>query len=150
MNISLPPLRERKEDIPLLVEHFVNTAGYPHAECIRVNREVIEAFNKYDWPGNVRELSNVLERAIILSNNNFITLKEIPHLNQANTDTHEQAAALLSLNEIEKRHIGLVLEAQSGNKTRAARILGISRPKLYRKMLKYGIADTTTEMVSPD
>jgi two-component system response regulator AtoC len=150
MSVPLPPLRERKEDIPLLVQHFINTSRYPHSDRIRVQDDVMQAFINYDWPGNVRELSNVIERAIILSNNNLITINEIPHLNTTN-DNDPQALQLLSLNEIEKRHIKLVLQSQYGNKTRTARILGISRPKLYRKMVKYGISDSdpTSESLSP-
>ncbi|RJP64324.1 MAG: sigma-54-dependent Fis family transcriptional regulator [Candidatus Abyssobacteria bacterium SURF_17] len=141
MTVSLPPLRERKEDIPLLVEHFIRTSRYSNTEKIRVTREVLDAFERYDWPGNVRELSNVIERAIILANNNLITLREIPSLDQQDSPFPRQSAASLSLNEIEKIHIQFVLEAQGGNKTSTARILGISRPKLYRKMLKYGIPE---------
>ncbi len=141
MNIQLPPLRDRAEDIPLLVNYFIRTSRHPQSERIHVASEVMEAFLSYSWPGNVRELSNVIERAIILSNNNLITLNEIPNLDRSGLNREQQSLAALSLNEIEKRHIRLVLEAQKGNKTRAARILGISRPKLYRKMVRYGIPD---------
>jgi transcriptional regulator with PAS, ATPase and Fis domain len=151
MSVPVPPLRERKDDIPLLVRHFIATSRYPHSDRIRVQDDVMQALINYDWPGNVRELSNVIERAIILSNNNLITMTEIPHLNTAN-DNDSQALQLLSLNEIEKRHIRLVLQSQYGNKTRTARILGISRPKLYRKMVKYGISDHDpgAESLSPE
>jgi DNA-binding NtrC family response regulator len=96
---------------------------------------------QYDWPGNVRELSNVIERAIILSGNNLITIHEIPPLDTLHTANRPDTSPSLSLDEVEKRHIQLVLDAEGGNKTQAARILGVSRPKLYRKMKKYGIAD---------
>ncbi|RJP16627.1 MAG: sigma-54-dependent Fis family transcriptional regulator [Candidatus Abyssobacteria bacterium SURF_5] len=141
MSVALSPLRERLEDIPLLVRHFIRSSRHPQSEKIRVADEVIEAFLNYDWPGNVRELSNVIERAIILSNNNLITLREIPQLS-ASSSSDSNSTCSLSLNEVEKRHIKLVLQAQNGNKTRAAKILGISRPKLYRKMLRYDIPDT--------
>jgi DNA-binding NtrC family response regulator len=141
MSILLPPLRDRKEDIPLLVAHFIRNSRSPHADKIRVNSDVVDAFLRYNWPGNVRELSNVIERAIILSNNNLITLNEIPNLSKLSNNSDLHSFVSLSLNEVEKRHIRLVLDAQNGNKTRAARILGISRPKLYRKMVKYGIPD---------
>ena len=142
LTILLPPLRERKGDIPLLVEHFIRTSTRPNADKIRVAGEVLEAFEKYNWPGNVRELSNVLERAIILANNSFITLREIPPLYKVNPEDQADSPASLPLDEIEKHHIRLVLETVRGNKTKAARILGVSRPKLYRKMEKYNIPDT--------
>jgi len=142
LTILLPPLRERKDDIPLLVEHFIRTSTRPNADKIRVAGEVLEAFEKYNWPGNVRELSNVLERAIILANNSFITLREIPPLYKMNPEDQADSPASFPLDEIEKRHIRLVLETVRGNKTKAARILGVSRPKLYRKMEKYNIPDT--------
>ncbi|UCD57517.1 MAG: sigma-54-dependent Fis family transcriptional regulator, partial [Candidatus Hydrogenedentota bacterium] len=142
MSISLPPLRERKEDISLLVEHFIRTSRYHNADRIQVTNEVLQAFARYHWPGNVRELSNVIERAMILASNNLITLREIPILDKMDPGADSKSSASLSLNEVEKRHIQLVLENEGGNKTRAARILGISRPKLYRQMVKYGIPDS--------
>ncbi len=141
MSLYLPPLRERREDIPLLVDHFVRASRHPNAARIVVTSEVFDAFAKYHWPGNVRELSNVIERAIILADNNLITLGEIPILDKSSGETGLPSLACLSLDEIEKRHIQLVLENERGNKTRAAQILGVSRPKHYRKMLKYGISD---------
>ena len=142
LTILLPPLSESKGDIPLLVEHFIRMSTRPNADKIRVAGEVLEAFEKYNWPGNVRELSNVLERAIILANNSFITLREIPPLYKVNPEDQADSPASLPLDEIEKHHIRLVLETVRGNKTKAARILGVSRPKLYRKMEKYNIPDT--------
>jgi DNA-binding NtrC family response regulator len=141
MTISLPPLRNRKSDIPLLVEHFIRSSRHPNADKIRVTSEVLEAFSEYDWPGNVRELSNVIERAIILANNSLITLREIPTLNSMQSGDDSPPLSSLSLSEIEKRHIHLVLESNDGNKTKAAETLGVSRPKLYRMMVKYGIPD---------
>ena len=144
LRLSLPPLRERKEDIPLLVNHFINLSQYPNADKVQVTSEVLESFAKYHWPGNVRELSNVIERAIILADSNLITLREIPPLDKRHDDGEYESQASLSLSEIEKRHIQLILESERGNKTRAAGILKISRPKLYRKMLKYNIPDNST------
>ena len=100
---------------------------------------MLEAFEKYHWPGNERELSNVIERGMILTNNSLITLRDIPPLQMMRPEDQGESQALLSLDEIENRHIRLVLENVGGNKTKAAHILGISRPKLYRKMDKYQI-----------
>lgn len=144
VNISLPPLRDRKEDIPLLVEHFIRSSTRPDARKMRVTGEALEAFYSYDWPGNVRELSNLVERAGILAGDSLITLREIPFLDRDGAGGPHESAASLSLNEIEERHIRLVLESSAGNKTKAARTLGISRPKLYRKMEKYGISEASS------
>ena len=151
MSILLPPLRERKEDIPLLVEHFIQSSNRPGAQKMRPTREALEALYAYDWPGNVRELSNVIERALILATDSLITLREIPFLDRDGAGGPRESTASLSLNEIEERHIRLVLESVAGNKTKAARILGISRPKLYRKMEKYTISDksSSSKMESP-
>jgi len=142
MSVSLPALRERKEDIPLLVEHFIRSSRFPGADKIRITHEVLERLTEYAWPGNVRELSNVIERAMILSSNDLITSREIPILDQVGSEADIRPIASLSLNEIEKRHIELVLRSEGCNKTRAARVLGISRPKLYRKMVQYNISDS--------
>ena len=143
MSISLPPLKDRKGDIPLLVEHFIRSSNRPNAHNVRATDEVLEAFNSYNWPGNVRELSNVIERAMILADNALITLQEIPFLEKGRSgDSHEPTASF-SLNDVEQQHIRLVLESVGGNKTKTARILGISRPKLYRKMEKYNIPDAS-------
>jgi two-component system NtrC family response regulator/two-component system response regulator AtoC len=141
MKIMLPPLRDRKEDIPLLVDHFMRSSRRPNAHKIRVAGEVLKAFESYHWPGNVRELSNVIERATILANNNLITVREIPLLDTKAEKAPGELPATLSLSEVEKRHIQLVLDSAGGNKTKTAQILGVSRPKLYRKMQKYNITD---------
>jgi len=141
MKIVLPPLRNRKQDIPLLVDHFMRSSRRPNTQKIRVASEVLKAFESYHWPGNVRELSNVIERATILANNNLITLREIPLLDAKGGKESAELPATFSLNEIEKRHIQLVLDGAGGNKTKTAQILGVSRPKLYRKMQKYHIPD---------
>jgi transcriptional regulator with PAS, ATPase and Fis domain len=143
MKIQLPPLRERKSDIPLLVDHFLRSSRRHDAARMRVASAVLDAFERYHWPGNVRELSNVIERATILANNNIISMREIPLLDTKDTTDLRESPARLSLNEIEKRHIQLVLDSTGGNKTKAADILGVSRPKLYRKMEKYNISDNS-------
>jgi DNA-binding NtrC family response regulator len=141
MSISLPALKDRKEDIPLLVEHFIRSSNRPNSHNARATSEVLDAFRNYDWPGNVRELSNVIERAMILADNSLITLREIPLPDKARSGDPQEPTASISLNEVEEQHIRLVLESVGGNKTRAAQVLGISRPKLYRKMEKYNISE---------
>ncbi len=144
MSVSLPPLREREGDIPLLVRHFIETSTRPNAHKMSATSEVLEAFENYDWPGNVRELSNVIERAMILADDSLITLREIPFLDKKSPEERSESTASLSLDEVERRHIRLVLDSVRGNKTKASLILGVSRPKLYRKMEKYHIPDASS------
>ena len=133
--IELPPLRERKEDIPELVQHFLTTR--PVGGRCRIAPEALAALERYDWPGNVRELANVLERAQILAEDHVITTDDLP-------DSIVDAAPALAapgdpghLSEVERRHVAEVLQQQQGNKVQAARALGISRRALYRLIAKY-------------
>ncbi len=132
--ISVPPLRDRKEDIPELANEVL-ASGNGVAQK-RLAKKAVEALLNYNWPGNVRELSNVLERAAVLSNKNVIQMKDLP-LNFEKKSKASKIRHLMSLNEIEKEHILFVLDTVNGNISRAAKILGVSRPKLYRKIEKY-------------
>jgi two-component system response regulator AtoC len=137
VNIELPPLRERKEDIPLLAQHFLN-------KFVQENNKKIAGFSpgatdfllQYEWPGNVRELENAIERAVILSKNHLIKINDLPQQSQV-------AACAISqqkdLKEVEKNHIVNVLTETGGNYTEAARVLGISRMTLYNKARAYGL-----------
>lgn len=130
--INIPPLRDRKEDIPELCAYILSgdKAGK------KLSKKALEALMEYNWPGNVRELSNVIERAVTLAPKNVIQMKDLPLSFEKRSKTSKNRH-LLSLPEIEREHILYVLEAVSGNISRASKILGISRPKLYRKMEKY-------------
>jgi DNA-binding NtrC family response regulator len=134
--IELALLRERREDIPELVEHFLTTRQVGPARC-RVDPPALDAITRYDWPGNVRELANVLERAQILAENQLITLDDLP---EALTET---APALppgddpCHLRAVERRHVQEILRREKGNKVRAAKALGISRRALYRLIAKH-------------
>jgi len=127
--IYLPPLRERKEDIPALVEHFLKKYGGPES---RIDGRALDRLMKYSWPGNVRELENVIERALILCGGGVITEKELPshllHYIPSEPDIPEE---VLPLEEVERRLIYKALEKAKGNKSRAAKLLGITRRKLY-------------------
>jgi len=138
VTISIPPLRERKEDIPLLVQHFLTGYSTLHKKKIKgISSEVMEKLCEYHWPGNVRELENVIERAVILSNGNVITLGDLPpNLQPA---FFRQEPFPLSLNETEKKLIISALHSAQGNQSKAARILGIHRNTLRRKIKKYNI-----------
>jgi two-component system response regulator AtoC len=137
VNIELPPLRERKEDIPLLAEHFLHKFAVENRkEVTAFSPEVIESLLAYDWPGNIRELENAIERAIILSRNSSITTADLP---QENVSLVGSASIGKNLKEVEKIHILNVLRETGENYSEAARILGVSRMTLYNKAKEYGL-----------
>jgi DNA-binding NtrC family response regulator len=133
--VSLPPLRERREDIPELVEHFLTTRQIGPRR-LKIESEALQALCRYDWPGNVRELANVLERAQILSEGDSITLDDLPDSVVAEAP-EPSAGDPGHLREVERRHVLEVLRQHHGNKVHAARALGISRRALYRLISKY-------------
>ena len=135
--IYLPPLRERREDIPELVEHFLTTRQIGPMRA-RVDAEALKALKAYSWPGNVRELANVLERAQILADNHVITVDDLPeNLTAAAPPAAAEGGDPRHLSEVERRHVQSVLQQEKGNKVHAARVLGVSRRSLYRLIEKY-------------
>ncbi len=136
--IHIPPLRERKEDIPLLVEYFLGLLIASKPPC-RVSKTVMQHLMDYEWPGNVRELRNVIERGIILAENNIITENSLPRELTERDEESPTNVPLLALQEMEKRHIRRVIECADGNRSQAAKILGIGRKTLYRKLKEYGL-----------
>ncbi len=134
--IALPALRERREDIPLLVEYFLALFSAGRSPC-RVPRNVLQCLLDYHWPGNIRELRNVIERGIILSENGMIGLNALPRELTREMDLSTGEAPFLTLVEMEKRHIRTILNHLEGNRTHAAQVLGISRKTLYRKLKEY-------------
>jgi DNA-binding NtrC family response regulator len=136
VTIDLAPLRDRREDIPELVEHFLTTRQVGGTRY-RIQPEGLNAQMRYDWPGNVRELANVLERAQILAEGHLITTDDLPDnvVDQAAADGGDEDPR--HLREVERRHVRDVLEQVKGNKVQAARALGISRRALYRLLDKY-------------
>jgi DNA-binding NtrC family response regulator len=143
--IELPPLRERPEDLPLLVRHFLQGFNKKFSKDLRgVSREVQKLFLKYGWPGNIRELANVLESAAMLSKKDFIDLANLPkHLREfvppQGVMTFVGREHLSSLDELEKDYIKYLLKVTRGNVRQTAKILGISRTTLYNKLAKYEI-----------
>jgi transcriptional regulator with PAS, ATPase and Fis domain len=142
ITLRMPPLRKRLEDIPLLVEHFLNQAkGQARPGVKTVDPKVMEAFVKYEWPGNIRELQNTVERLKILTEGPMIRLDDLPmHIRMPEArlslaDIHTS----LPLEEVEKRHILRTLAFHQGNKTRCAQSLGITVKTLYNKLRCYGI-----------
>ena len=136
--ISLPPLRDRREDIPELVEHFLSTRQVGPARA-RIEPDALEALKRHDWPGNVRELANVLERAQILAENHVITLDDLPDLVASGGPAPAVVASTdpRNLHDLEKRHVLEVLRQSGNNKVQAAKALGISRRALYRLLDHY-------------
>ncbi|MBE3097413.1 MAG: sigma-54-dependent Fis family transcriptional regulator [Planctomycetes bacterium] len=137
--VVLPPLRQRREDIPLLAEHFLRK----HADCRRervhgFTQEAMDALQKHDWPGNVRELENAIERALVLAQGDRITLADLLYYGVL-TKPDAAGAGPTSLADIEKEHIAKVLRRHGGNRSAAARALEIDRKTLWRKMREYGL-----------
>ncbi len=140
--IYLPPLRERREDVPLLTKHFLGTMNQKLGKKIKgITRQAQIALLNYPWKGNVRELENVVERAALLASKDFITLTDLPpHLQQFTHPARSSESTPLNiktLDEVEEEHIRRVMKNVGENKTVAARILGVSRRSLYRKLEKY-------------
>lgn len=133
-NIELPPLRERKEDIPLLVEYFLGRIQGGGA--YRVSDRAMGCLINYHWPGNIRELRNVIERGVILAENGVITENALPRELSVKVEGEND---FLSLEAVEREHIAKVLACFGNNRTLAATALGISRKTLYRKIREYDI-----------
>ena len=144
--LHVPPLRERRDDIPLLVKHFLSTGSYPGKE---LSKETEEIFTRYDWPGNVRELQNIIERVCVMSSSNTVQSSELPDclvkrkqekVAAFSTERPEtgEAPSIPVLYEIEKAWTYYILEKKAGGEKRAAsRILGINETTLHRRLQRY-------------
>ena len=143
VSLTVPPLRDRRRDIPLLAEHFGWLASSGDQRSFAgFTDEVMEYLKSCDWPGNVRELENAVRRAVIISGTDPIEMSDLPPSMQPAEDSGATGASSRSersLEAVERRHIIEVLRSTKGNKSRAAEILGISRPTLRAKMGRYGI-----------
>ncbi len=141
--IVLPALRERKEDIPLLVNNFLQKYNLRRHRpaLVAVSPQVEEALLQYDWPGNIRELENVLERAAVVEETDCIQWHSLPlHLqqNKSISDTIDHTPSM-TLEEMEKQHIDRVLQEQQHNISQTAKVLGVDRKTLYQKIKKYNL-----------
>lgn len=138
IDIGLPPIRERREDIPLLVQHFINKFNKEMKKNISgVSENVLRILLSYSWPGNVRELENVIQRAITLSQHEVITPEDLPTslIQEAEEKVVDKALTKrYTLDQLEKEYIRRVLIEVGGNKSKAAEILGLDRKTLYRKL----------------
>ena len=138
VSITLPPLRERASDIPLLARHFLqrSTNGVPRTLSV----EALDALLAYPWPGNVRELRNVIDRAALVAPGGEIRAIDLALGTGMPVSSRAAADALTSLEEMERRHIDVVLKQVNWHQGRAADVLGISPKTLYRKIREYGIS----------
>lgn len=138
VHIDLPPLRERKEDIPLLVAHFLHrlTAEY-RKEITGLTARAMEMLMAYTWPGNVRQLENWIEQAVVLVEDRLIGVEHFPSILREGEARRAPTTNGLALREVEKRHILETLECLRGNRAQAARVLGISVRGLQYKLRRY-------------
>lgn len=137
LEISIPPLRERMSDIPLLARHLVERASAASGRAPPIiSSDAMEALTTSKWPGNVREMENCLTRATIVASGNVIRRE---HIQSASSPPDDESTQLGSLESLERDHVQRVLAATGGHKTRAAEILGISRPRLDRVLRKHGL-----------
>ena len=159
IQLHLPPLRQRREDIPLLVAHFVRKHAAGPTAANGPDQKTMHCLTAYSWPGNVRELENVIERAITLNQGGVITIDDLPARirlqpspetpSLSADDLEELFSGLPNLDEIERRYILHVLEATGNNRKRTAEILGINRKTLYRMAARFAIEFTHIRELDP-
>ncbi|MBI3882794.1 MAG: sigma-54-dependent Fis family transcriptional regulator [Sphingobacteriales bacterium] len=138
--INLPSLRDRKKDIPILVQHFLKVfAKNTHFNIDTISKSFLEQLQQHTWKGNIRELKNVMERAIILADSNELTIESLPIELQTTSYSQNASLSAFDLASVEKLHIQRVLNHTKGNKTETAKLLNIGLTTLYRKIEEYGI-----------
>jgi len=143
VTIDLPPLRKRMEDMPLLIQSFLEELSSTHGRTVRgLSKRAEEALLNYSWPGNVRELKNCLESMIVTSSSDVLDISDIPHYIRASqlAPVSRQLLSGMSLEEAEKELIRNTLIETGGNREEAARKLGIGERTLYRKIKAYGLS----------
>jgi two-component system NtrC family response regulator len=142
--VNIPPLRTRREDVPLLINHFFKRAKEKHGfESLKMTREVINVLSNYLFPGNVRELENLIERMVVLSDGENLTLLDVPEYTSKPLQIFgrvkfELPAENISLDEVEREIIRYALDMHNGNQSQTARYLGITRSALIYRMQKFG------------
>lgn len=142
IQLHLPPLRERREDIPVLADYFLRRQNNGDGEPRTLDESAMAVLSEYDWPGNVRELENALERAVVVSKKAVIDVDALPERVRESPAPRLAATELPpnpTMEVVERAYILWVLESEGGNKTRAAEVLGIDPSTLYRKLNRYGI-----------
>jgi len=137
--INVPPLRERREDIRKLARGFLQTYAAKHGRrALKIEPDAMGLLETYDYPGNVRELAHVLERAVIVADGERVEVEHLPESVRAAASLQRRREARMTLAELEAAYIAETLAAARGNKSEAARLLGISRKNLYEKLARYG------------
>jgi two-component system response regulator HydG len=143
ITVHLPPLRDRRDDVPILADSFLRRSGAQRGTGPKqLDPRTLDALVAYDWPGNVRELENALERAVILTPDDVILPTALPErVSQRRVEplVTERAPSTPTLEAIERAYITWVLQNESGNKSRTAEVLGIDPSTLYRKLARYGV-----------
>ncbi|HMJ15288.1 MAG TPA: sigma-54 dependent transcriptional regulator [Polyangiaceae bacterium] len=145
VRVEVPPLRERGTDVVVLAQHFLETTRVRRGtQVVGISSAAAQKLMDYNWPGNVRELQNAMERAVAFTAFDHITVDDLPEKIRTyggvpNVTQPETTTELLTLVEVERRHIARVLKAVLGNKTQAARVLGVDRRTLYRKLEMYQV-----------
>ncbi|MEI8255801.1 MAG: sigma-54 dependent transcriptional regulator [Deltaproteobacteria bacterium] len=147
IHIELPPLRSRGSDVLLLAQHFLDHfAAQANKHVAGLSPEAAERLLAYSWPGNVRELQNCIERAVVLTRFEKVTVEDLPEKIRSYKRSHvliagDDPSELVPMEEVERRYILRVMEAAAGNKTMAAQVLQLDRKTLYRKLEKYGYTE---------
>lgn len=142
MEIQLPPLRERREDIPLLIEHLLAKINTNLHKRVRyVPKETLKRLTEYDWPGNIRELENALTRAVVLSKGEVLEASALPILatREPRVDGRPVEEELTRLKDVERAHIIRMLHRTGWNKRQTCMLLDITRPTLDKKIKDYGL-----------
>ena len=145
VNLVIPTLKERKEDIPLLAQHFLDDFSKKNNKLIKgFTPQAMDRLIRYDWPGNVRELMNAVERGVVLSRSEYLVEEDFPLILRENESEESSSVEKtlmgdLPLDEVERATILKTLEMARGNKSEAARRLGITRKTLHKKLKKYGV-----------
>jgi len=152
ITLRVPPLRKRPEDVALLVRHFLDHSRYGASRVLSVENKAMTALKSYSWPGNIRELQNMIEQLRILVEGNEIRLEDLPfniRMAQSSSaqNTHGSSGAsghtvAMSLEDLERNHILQMLAYQHGNKTKTAKVLGITIKTLYNKLHRYGLLES--------
>ena len=150
VSLPLPPLRERMEDLPLLVDHFISRLSTQQGKAIDgISTEALKALLRHGYPGNVRELANIVEHGFVLCPSGLIQQEHLPDWLQPTQGSQDPGAGATTLEEIEKRSILVALERNHWNRTAAARELGIHKTTLFRKLHKFGIKDLPRSRRTP-
>ena len=154
--IVIPPLRHRREDIPLLADHFLKKyAAANHSKVKNFSSDAMARLISMPWEGNVRELENIIERIVVLARGPVVEEKDLPKPSEATIDNFfeaTQSGTLPTLEDVERRYFKFVLDKTAGRKEKAAQILGVNRRTLYRKEREYGFVavDNASENTSDD